>query len=519
MSTFHLPEELKQIWVSNGLPESFLARLKLEGASDTAVNSSFRIGDAAQVSIGLSGLSASYLYYLQTGEDQLVNVDARHAVLSFHSEAWYTINGSAPKTDSWGSIAGLYPTKDLGWVRIHTNFPHHRSGILSILAIPDPPDNPATRSAVEEAILQRKACDFEEECAEKGFCVSAFRSLDEWEKHPQSMSLQGCPPVQVIKIRDGQARSSSNRRRPLDGIKILDLSRVLAGPIAGRTLAAHGAEVLLVTSPSLPSLPALDVETSLGKRTVQLDLKDPLATDKLRELLKGADVFVQAYRPGGLEAKGIGVDDILTLKAGTERGVVCANLRAWGWDGPWKDRGGFDSLVQTATGFNADEGLAYQKLLHPNIRYSRPLPLQALDHTTAYFLTFGINVALCRRFMEGGSYEVRVSLASVGQWVPLLPRQAFELGKPLPKDRHDQEIKGLSVDWQRRRGLGSKDDMDGRRDVMRALRHDALLEKTPVREGIIDPEKGEIDWGAPFRLDADNYEAVDEYWKGEGLSG
>lgn len=185
------------------------------------------------------------------------NVSWSPISLNTGSEAWYTINGSAPKTDSWDSIAGLYPTKDLDWVRIHTNFPQyilsfrsipfktsltieyrsHRSGILSILAIPDPPDNPATRSAVEEAILQRKAYDFEEECAEKGFCVSAFRSLDEWERHPQSMSLQGCPPVQVIKIRDGQARISSNRRRPLDGIKVLDLGRVLAGPIAGRTLA------------------------------------------------------------------------------------------------------------------------------------------------------------------------------------------------------------------------------------------------------------------------------------------
>ncbi|KAF8194154.1 CoA-transferase family III domain-containing protein [Pholiota molesta] len=345
-----LPDQLKSIWASNGLPIEFLSNLTLLG-----------VGLAAQISVALAGLSAAYLHYLRTGITQNVTVDARHAASPFvHSEAWYTVDDAIPAGDVWDNIAGLYKTKDGGWVRIHTNFPHHRAG---------------------------------DACAAHGMCVFKLRTLEEWERTAHAQALAAAPLVDVRRAGGAPKRRLEGGGRPLGGVKVLDLSRVLAGPVAGRTLAAHGAQVLLVTSPTLPSLPLLDTETSLGKRTTQLDLTTASDRERFRNLVKDADVFLQAYRPGGIEAQGFGVADVIKIReecaTSDAQGVVYASLRAWGWDGPGQgDAGCFDSLVQTATGFNADEGAA---AVGP-----RALPVQALDHAAGYLLAFGVNVALCR---------------------------------------------------------------------------------------------------------------------------
>ncbi|KAK0491559.1 CoA-transferase family III domain-containing protein [Armillaria novae-zelandiae] len=442
------------LWLSTGLPETSLRNLHLDEPAKPTL-SSFNLGDAAQATIGLSALSAAYFHQLRTGVEQDVSVDSRHAALEFHSETHYTLDGV--KTGSvWDSIAGLYKTRNGGYVRIHTNFPHHRKGILDILDIPDTPT--VTRFQVQHSLVQWDSIEFETEAARRGMCVTAYRSFDEWNSHPQAEALRGLPPVTLTKIGEAPKRRLTGGERPLDGIRVLDLSRVIAGPVAGRALAAHGADVLLVTSPHLPALPVLDADTSRGKRTTQLDLNTQEGVAKLRELCEEADVFLQAYRPGALEAKGFGV--------GVGRpGMVYASLNAWGWDGPWKDRRGFDSLVQTATGFNADEGAA---LGEPG---PRPLPMQALDHVAGYLLAFGINAALCKTLTEGGSWEVRVSLAAVGQWIRSLGRV------PVPVEQIDEHVEQLLVDWEGER-------------KMRAIRHAAIMSETPVKVG-----------NAPARLD------------------
>ncbi|KAF8817175.1 CoA-transferase family III [Phlegmacium glaucopus] len=487
-NTHAIPDALKILWISNGFPEDFLSHLKLTGNPDTAVPSSFRLGLAAQIAVALSGLSAAYLYYLRTSKAQDVNVDARHAALSFRSEAWYTVDSQLPVGGVWDSIAGLYKTKDDNYVRIHTNFPHHRAGVLSVLSISD--EGPLLeRSIVADAILLWDSKEFEHECAARGLCVTALRSYAEWDREDQKKALEGLPPVVVKKVGDaprrgcpneterGKEKEKAKQIRPLDGMKVLDLSRVLAGPIAGKTLAAHGADVLLLTSPSLPSLPLLDVETSLGKRTAQLDLTKENDINKLRELVKEADVFLQAYRPAGLEEKSFGVQDVVSLRPG----IVYAGLRAWGWDGPWAARKG------TATGFNVDEGEAYQAFI--NSDRPRSFPMQALDHAAAHFLAFGINACLCKTIMEGGSWEVRVSLASVGQWVRSLgrlsPQQAFNESTPFPERRAPpgKEIWDLGVEWQQSKGPNRHDTEGQRPKRMRTVRHAAMLSATPVREG------------------------------------
>ncbi|KAL6301987.1 CoA-transferase family III [Sparassis latifolia] len=461
-------EAVRYLWESASLPSQALSRLVLSEDPDPSVNSSFKLGSAAlasQSAIALSGLST-------------VAVDARHAVLEFRSEAWYIVNGRLPSGSLFDDLAGLYKTKDNSYVRLHTNFPHHRQGILDILRC-EP-----TKEAVANALLQWNAVGFETEASSRKMVATAVRSFAEWDEHPQGRALANTLPVQLIKVADAPRRKIAGARgHPLDGIRVLELTRVLAGPVCGRTLAGHGADVLWITSPSLPALPLLDIETSRGKRTTQLDLASLEDRQTLAGLVKEADVFLQAYRPGGLHDKGFGVDNVMT----GHRGVVYASLNAYGWEGPWKDRRGFDSLVQTATGFNLGEAEAHASYAgeDPAHVIPRAFPMQALDHAAGYLLAFGINAALCKTITEGGSWEVRVSLAAVGQWIRYLgrldPMVAFGVGRPFPPHTlpQDPEIAVLATAVTQ---LASDKPAIEHHD-MTAIRHAAILSKTPVMEG------------------------------------
>ncbi|TFK93320.1 CoA-transferase family III, partial [Polyporus arcularius HHB13444] len=345
MQTVRTPAE--ELWRYLRLPGDAISRLQLSEDPDPIVDSSFKIGTAAQTSIGLAGLAAAHLHQVRTGVEQFVAVDARHAALEFKSEAYYAFTGESGEGFAlFDPLAGVYRTKDNSYVRIHTNFPHHKQGILDILQC-EP-----TKESIARALLDWNAVDFETAAASRKMVATALRSFEQWDAHPQGQALADTPPVILCKVGDAPKRTISGKAsRPLDGIRVLDLTRVLAGPICGRTLAAHGADVLWITSPKLPALPMLDIDTSRGKRTTQLDLDEPTDHKTLTELVKDADVFLQAYRPGGLAAKGFGVDQVAKLRPG----IVYASLCAYGWEGPWKDRRGFDSLVQTASGFNVAE--------------------------------------------------------------------------------------------------------------------------------------------------------------------
>lgn len=218
--------------------------------------------------------------------------------------------------------------------------------------------------------------------------------------------------------------------------------------------------MLWITSPKLPSLPALDVDTSRGKRTTQLDLTSPADLARLKHLAQDADVFLQSYRPDALAAKGLGPENLAKLRPG----IVYAQLNAYGWRGPWRDRRGFDSLVQTATGFNVAEASAFGQT------EPRPLPFQALDHIAGYMLALGICAALCKRTTEGGSWEVRVSLAGVGRWIRSLGRlPVTSVMRPLPKPGCAEAEAYLEL-WE-----GSVDDERTRGRQLRAVRRAARL--------------------------------------------
>src|SRR5205085_6358448 len=246
-----------------------------------------------------AALAAAELWRLRTGMSQRVAVDMRHAAIECRSERYLRVAGR-PTPDLWDKIAGTYCCGDGRWMRLHTNFPHHRDGVLKLLGCA------YERDAVDQALQAWRAEDFETAAAESGLVVAAMRSFAEWDAHPQGRAVAGLPVFSIERIGDAPAAPLPPGPRPLSAVRVLDLTRIIAGPVAGRALAAHGADVLLVTSPHLPFVEQLVIDTGRGKLSTHLDLHDPAGREALASLLRGADVFVQGYRPGGLAALGFG---------------------------------------------------------------------------------------------------------------------------------------------------------------------------------------------------------------------
>lgn len=410
---------LRALWLQGGLPAEALDSVQLTG-TDPVFPSSFAVGTAAQTTVAAAALAACELGRLRGLAMPQLNVDMTHAAVE--ATGWFSIDGIAP--DLWDAFSGLYPCAD-GHVRIHANFAHHREGALRLLGL-----DPATskRDDVERALRSWGALDFEEAAAAKGLVVTALRSFDEWDATLQGQALRTQPLFTIERIGDAEpltlpplASTEEGDGRPLAGIRVLDLTRILAGPVGGRTLAEHGADVMLVNSPLLPNIAAI-ADTSRGKLSAQIDLKTEDGRDTLQRLIAGAHVFVQGYRPGGLYDLGFGAHAVAKLRPG----IVYVSLSAYGTQGPWAGRRGFDSLVQTAMGFNQAEGEA------AGDGKPRPMPMQILDEATGYLIAFCAAVALCRQQQEGGSWEVKLSLAQTAQWLRGLGRVAGGLATPVP---------------------------------------------------------------------------------------
>lgn len=403
---------LSALWRDAALPEASLSDIVLTGA-DPVLPSSFGVGAAAQASLGAAALAAAHLYRLRSGAGQQLALDMADA--AFDSCGWFAVDGRTP--NPWDPLSGLYrcgPEGQPGWVRIHANFAHHRDGALRLLGLPA--GATTTRQQVTDALAGWQAIDFEEAAAAAGLVVAAVRSFEEWDRHPQAAALAALAPVTIRRIGDAAPRRwpvLAQTERPLTGLRVLELTRILAGPVAGRTLAAYGADVMLVNAPHLPNIASI-ADTSRGKRSVLLDLRETADRSTLRRLAGEAHVFLQGYRPGGLARLGFGVDEL----ARASPGIVCVSLSAYGHEGPWAMRRGFDSLVQSATGFNVAEAAA------AGVAEPRALPLQILDYCAGYLLAFGTQAALARQAHEGGSWHVQVSLAGVGRWLRTFERVA-----------------------------------------------------------------------------------------------
>ncbi|MBW7970618.1 CoA transferase [Bradyrhizobium sp. BR 10289] len=439
---------LKDMWTSVGGDPAALARVRLTG-EEPQIPSSFRVAVAGQTTIAAAGMAAAEIWRMRSGEAQDVTVDMRHAVAECRSERYLRLDDKPPPP-AWDAIAGVYKTGDDRFVRCHTNFPHHRNAVCKVLACAP------ERETVQAALMQWKGEDFETAAYAAGGVVALMRSHDEWSALPQARALAGLPLVAIEKIGDADPKPWPRGDRPLAGLRVLDLSRVIAGPVAGRTLAAHGADVLLVSGPDLPAIPWLTIDTGRGKLTTFVELKTETGRAQLRELLKDADIFSQGYRPRALAALGFSPEEAATINPG----IIYVTLSAYGHTGPWAERRGFDSLVQTATGFNHAEGKA------AGIDGPKELPAQMLDHATGYLMAFGAMMAKARQAREGGSWHVRVSLAQTGRWLWNLGRLDGGLTTPdlTGEAVHAAFIESVSS------GFGT----------LKAVQHSALLSKTPA---------------------------------------
>lgn len=405
-------QSLATLWNDLGLPADAPDRVALSGA-DPVLPSSFHVGQMAQVSIGAAALAAAELHRRRTGVVQNVTVDARDAAIEFRSERYLRIDGGeAPEL--WDKIAGAYRCGDGEWIRIHTNFPHHRDGVLKLLQCEH------SGEAVARAFESWTAEKFEEAAAEAGLVVAKARTFAEWDAHPQGQAVQTLPLVSLERIGDAPKFALRPGSRPLDNIRVLEMTRVLAGPICGRTFAAHGADVLRVISPNLPTIEVADIDTGRGKRSAHVDLATDSGASDFRALLGGADIFLQSYRPGAVARRGFGPADAAAIRPG----IVCVSLSAYGHAGPRAERRGFDSLTQTATGLNFAEAEA------KGIAGLQALPCQALDHASGYLMALGAMAALIRRIDEGGSWHVRVSLTRTGLWLRQMGRVENGFGAP-----------------------------------------------------------------------------------------
>lgn len=395
---------LTRLWALAGGDPAALECVSLTG-SEPVLPSSFCVGTAAQASIAAAALAAAELWKLRNGETQKVSCDMHAAAIEFRSERYYRVDGKPPPSP-WDKIAGVYKAGDGRWLRLHTNFPHHRDGVLDILGCAN------ERDAVRAALQDWSAQDFENAAAERGLVVTMMRSLDEWDAHPHGQAVAGLPLLELIRIGDAEPQPMAEGKRPLAGIRVLDLTRVIAGPVCGRTLAAHGADVMRVTSPKLPHIPAAIPDMGRGKLSAFIDLRTQEGCQNLRSLVGSSDVFVQGYRPGGVAGLGFSPEEVAEIRPG----IVYVSLSAYGHEGPWSNRRGFDSLVQMATGINHAEAEA------SGLDGPKELPCQALDHASGYLMAFGVMMALKRRASEGGSWLVRGSLAQTGHWLRQMGR-------------------------------------------------------------------------------------------------
>lgn len=378
--------------------------------ADPVLPTVFRVGEAAAASIGAHALAAAALWRLRGGAPQSIEVDVRASAASLLSFLFLRAPGidlvrAAPPT------IGLYRARDGGWIHLHGGFPHLHEGTLELLGCE------GDTASIGRAVAGWDAQALEDALAERGLCGARLRTAEEWRAHPQGRSLARAPLVELIRIGDAPPaslpgpRASEPGARPLAGVRVLDLTRVLAGPTCARTLAEHGADVLHVRGPSLPFIEPFVIDTNPGKRSCHLDLDRSEDRDALRALAGEAHVFSQGYRAGALSRRGFGAGDLASRRPG----IVVVSIDCYGHEGPWAERPGWEQLAQTVT------GMAHE---HGGTERASIVPGAVTDYTTGRLAALGTMVALVRRAREGGSWHVRVSLARTAMWIQSLPRVA-----------------------------------------------------------------------------------------------
>ncbi|WP_327238298.1 CoA transferase [Streptomyces sp. NBC_01317] len=393
-------------WRALGGDPRLLSRVSV-AAREHALPARLPVRELARACVAACALAAAELASARTGREvPAVRVDDGAVATAFVSERHLLVDGRAPV--AFAGLSRFWRTAD-GWVRTHANYPHHRARLLSALGLTE---EAASVERVAAILADRQAQDVEDEVSAAGGLAVALRTAREWAAHPQAAAVAARPLLDLRPV-DGSAPATGVRRLPplgsdpllpAAGVRVLDLTRVIAGPVATRTLALLGADVLRVDPPGLPELPDQHTDTGFGKRSTRLDLGDTRDRAAFEELLTLADVVVTGYRPGALDRFGLAPEALAERRPG----LVVAQLSAWGDHGPWAGRRGFDSLVQVAAGIAVAEGSTEQP---------GTLPAQALDHGTGYLLAAAVLRGLTRQLGGAGALAVRPVLARTAHWL------------------------------------------------------------------------------------------------------
>ena len=395
-------DALRTLMPIAGWPQDRVSSVEITGGVDPILPTPFRIGETSAAALAAVGLAASDLWELRSGRQQEVAVETRQATASLRSGKYMQMDGAHVSTER-NTVMGVYPAKNGRWSYLHCNFPNHRAAALSVLGVPE------DRDAVRQAVSQWDALELEEAILDAKGAGGMVRTIVEWSQHPQSAAIASLPLMEIVKIGDSPPEKLPDGDRPLSGVRVLDLTRVLAGPTCARTLAEHGADVLKITGAHLPNIGYQEYDTGHGKLSANLDLREQEDLDTLRGLVSDADIFSQGYRPGTLGLRGLSPQELAELRPG----LVYVSLSAFSHVGPWASRRGFDTVVQTVSGITSR-----QAELFPGAELGPQFyPVSAIDYLTGYLMAFGALVALARRAREGGSWLVRLSLAQTGHWL------------------------------------------------------------------------------------------------------
>ncbi|MET9950725.1 CoA transferase [Streptomyces sp. NPDC006339] len=420
----------ESLWSALGGDPALVDRVEYGGPSGL-LEARLPVMDLARATVAVCSLAAVE----RAGLPGRVRVDDGAVATAFVSERHLRVNGRAPV--NFAPLSRFWRASD-GWVRTHANYPHHEEALLRALG------TTASADAVAAAIGGRTAVEVETAVYEAGGLAVAVRGPEQWAAHPQGREVAARPLLTRERLDEAPPRRTGRRTGPL---RVLDLTRVIAGPVATRTLALLGADVLRIDPPDNPELPDQHADADIGKRTAALDLDRPSDRRTFGELLDAADVLVTGYRPGALDRYDL-----------HRPGLVTARLSAWGDYGPWGGRRGFDSLVQAATGIAVTEGSAEQ----PGV-----LPAQALDHGTGYLLAAAVLRSLTEQDRDGGTRLVRLALAQTGHFLTHgLPRYEperylAESDGPLGRLRYALSpvaYEGGPADWSRPPGRQGGDE-------------------------------------------------------------
>ena len=385
-----------------GWSDDRLDEVEFVGDLDPLLPTSFRITETACATLAATGLAVNDLWALRSGERQRFTIDTAHATASLRSTKYLRLDGAKVNTER-NEVMGMYPTADGRWSYLHCNFPNHRAAALKVLGVPE------ERAAVTEAVAKWNGLELEEAIIAAGGAGGMVRSAAEWAEHPQGRAIAALPLMEILKIGDSAPEALPEGDRPLSNVRVLDLTRVLAGPTCARTLAEQGADVMKVSAPHIPFITYQEYDTGHGKLSTHLDLRDEAARETLRSLASECDVFSQGYRPETLANRGFSPQELAQLRPG----IVCVSLCAFGHEGPWAHRRGFDTAVQAVSGIVKRQGELFPRST-PGPQF---YPVSAIDYLTGYLMAFGAMVALRKRATEGGSYLVRLSLAQIGHWL------------------------------------------------------------------------------------------------------